>query len=1016
MVLQPLEFTECFLDSPEFRDNLHSHEAELERTNKAIKELIRSGKALVEAAKNLSKAQRAFSETLVNFNFECIGTTQTDDETVISKSLKEFGKLISLIEDERDRMLDLAKEQLIVRLDEFRKEQIGSAKDHKKTFDKQTEKFCKSLDTHVNLSTKKRDTSLQEADAGLEMERRQFHRDSLTYVFKLQEVQEKKKFEFVETLLGFMYSWLTFYHQGHEVSVEFKPYMTDLQLKLQTIRAGFENTRAEGEMLMHKMLEKPYENKKQKDVQEGYLYVQEKRALGSAWTKCYCQYTKDTKTLRMSAYVQTLPKSTGDEHLTVTSCTRRVADTDKRFCFDITVMEKPNVITLQAITDDERTQWMLSMGGKEPVYLNPAQIKKTDDNLLNDIGFHFIQKCIEAIESRGLDDQGLYRVVGVNSKVQRLTSVCLDKRKPHNVNLSDSGEWEIKTITSALKNYFRNLPEPLMTFDLHDSFIAAAKHDSKTLRINDIHALVHQIPEPNFEMLDMLISHLKKVSENCNRNLMTKANLGVCFGPTLIRPEEETMQAILDIKFSNIVVEILIANYDTIFKTCPRDPPPDMIPRRSVVPSNSASSTTSSASSVSSSKASPRHHQKTPAPQPPFSDSTHPSLTQPSKVKPPPPTKGESRDHSPRRAGEDLPDLTGRVRTLSQHYLDLAISQDHQTPPSINRTSNQVMRRNAKSLKSGRRRPMSQFFLPSSKSKDSKKENIDLHFPKDFPNLEGVSVARLSRSFHINTNNCHEQPKVSLKQKGRSLMQKSARELQSLKLKFQGVDSSPEAKTIPAEAAPAEPQYSSSDSRESISSATSNSTHSSSSSPPSSKKANSLSTVFWRSIQMRKYPKYHTYHGKTPPHSLDEDLENPLQSYRPPAELARKQSGTTTFARPPLARTDELDNNHEAPEVTPRDKSPSISSSTSTVSQLSNSSADTNVAQSDIAKLLEGGNKRGICVRTLYACDADNESELSFQPNQIIVNVRESKERGWVLGTLNGKTGLIPSNYVEPLT
>lgn len=52
MVLQPLEFTECFLDSPEFRDNLHSHEAELERTNKAIKELIRSGKALVEAAKS----------------------------------------------------------------------------------------------------------------------------------------------------------------------------------------------------------------------------------------------------------------------------------------------------------------------------------------------------------------------------------------------------------------------------------------------------------------------------------------------------------------------------------------------------------------------------------------------------------------------------------------------------------------------------------------------------------------------------------------------------------------------------------------------------------------------------------------------------------------------------------------------------------------------------------------------------------------------------------------------------
>ncbi|EYB87149.1 hypothetical protein Aduo_008279 [Ancylostoma duodenale] len=54
-------------------------------------------------------------------------------------------------------------------------------------------------------------------------------------------------------------------------------------------------------------------------------------------------------------------------------------------------------------------------------------------------------------------------------------------------------------------------------------------------------------------------------------------------------------------------------------------------------------------------------------------------------------------------------------------------------------------------------------------------------------------------------------------------------------------------------------------------------------------------------------------------------------------------------------------------------------------------------------------------VKTLYACTPDHESELSFQPGQIITNVYESKEEGWLVGTLNGKTGLIPSNYVEPL-
>ena len=45
------------------------------------------------------------------------------------------------------------------------------------------------------------------------MERRAFYSASMDYVLMLQKVQEKKKFEFVETLLRFMYAWLTFYHQ-----------------------------------------------------------------------------------------------------------------------------------------------------------------------------------------------------------------------------------------------------------------------------------------------------------------------------------------------------------------------------------------------------------------------------------------------------------------------------------------------------------------------------------------------------------------------------------------------------------------------------------------------------------------------------------------------------------------------------------------------------------------------------------------------------------------------------------
>lgn len=50
--LQPLEFTDCLLDSPEFRDNLNKHEKELEKTSQQIKRIIKEVKDLLTAAKS----------------------------------------------------------------------------------------------------------------------------------------------------------------------------------------------------------------------------------------------------------------------------------------------------------------------------------------------------------------------------------------------------------------------------------------------------------------------------------------------------------------------------------------------------------------------------------------------------------------------------------------------------------------------------------------------------------------------------------------------------------------------------------------------------------------------------------------------------------------------------------------------------------------------------------------------------------------------------------------------------
>ncbi|KAK0091990.1 hypothetical protein PV326_002407 [Microctonus aethiopoides] len=573
--LKPLEFTDCLTDSPYFRENLHYHERELEKTSQQIKRLVKEVKDLLLAAKNLSRAQRAFSKTLQNFSFECIGETQTEDETHISQSLKEFGKLIASIEDERDRMLERAYDQIILPLDNFRKEHIGGVKEGKKKFEKQTVKFCQSQERYLNLSTKKQDNVLQEADATLDMAERHFCQASLEYVFLLQEVQERKKFEFVETLLGFMFGWLTFYHQGHEVAKDFKPYMTELQLKIQKTRENFLATRDKTESLMNKMKDmkkSAVESGISKlNSREGYLFLMEKKAFGTTWTKQYCTYEKDKKEFTMIPYNQLTGKFSNKDTLILASCIRRMSDTiEKRFCFDITAVDKPGITyTFQALSEEDRKLWMDAMDGKEPTYASQGPSVKPEETVLDENGFAFISKCIATLEDRGLEEQGLYRVVGVASKVNKLLAMGLDKRKLEKLNLEDRFEWESKTITSALKTYLRTLSEPVMTFRYYNGFIMAAKLELRETRIRDIHTLVYRLPKPNFDILMLLVKHLYNVANKCDKNLMTVGNLAVCFGPTLLRPEEETVASIMDIKFYNIVVEILIENYERISSGAP---------------------------------------------------------------------------------------------------------------------------------------------------------------------------------------------------------------------------------------------------------------------------------------------------------------------------------------------------------------------------------------------------------------------------------------------------------------
>ncbi|XP_073197424.1 rho GTPase-activating protein 10 isoform X5 [Lepidochelys kempii] len=526
MGLQPLEFSDCYLDSPWFRERIRAHEAELEKTNKFIKDLLKDGKNLIAATKNLSAAQRKFAHSLRDFKFEFIGDAETDDERCIDASLHEFSNFLKNLEEQREILALSVTETLIKPLEKFRKEQLGAVKEEKKKFDKETEKNYSFLEKHLNLSARKKEPQLLE---------------------------------------------------GYELAKDFNHYKMALQINIQNTRNRFEGTRSEVEELMNKIRQSPQEHKRANQFTiEGYLYVQEKRPapFGSSWVKHYCMYRKETKKFTMIPFEHRSGGKIGDGDIfLLTFCTKRNMDTiDRRFCFDIEAADRSvTPVTMQAFSEDDRKLWMEALDGKEALFinLNRANTRQEGSAQLDKIGFTILRKCISAVETRGINDQGLYRVVGVSSKVQRLLSLLIDAKTCSETDLENSADWEVKTITSAMKQYLRSLPEPLMTYDLHGEFIVPAKSGSPESRVNAIHFLVHKLPEKNKEMLDILVKHLANVADHAKKNLMTVANLGVVFGPTLMRPQEETVAAIMDLKFQNIVVEILIENHEKIFRTLP---------------------------------------------------------------------------------------------------------------------------------------------------------------------------------------------------------------------------------------------------------------------------------------------------------------------------------------------------------------------------------------------------------------------------------------------------------------
>ncbi|XP_025158811.1 rho GTPase-activating protein 100F isoform X2 [Harpegnathos saltator] len=150
-----------------------------------------------------------------------------------------------------------------------------------------------------------------------------------------------------------------------------------------------------------------------------------------------------------------------------------------------------------------------------------------------------VWRCVEEVERRGLDIIGLYRLCGSATKKRILREAF--ERNARSVNLSPDNVPDINVITGVLKDYLRELPEPLFTKCLYQMMVdalAVCLPDDPQGNAKLMFSILDCLPKVNRCTLIYLLDHLAMVVSQCNK--MSPASLAVCFGPVLMLHSEET--------------------------------------------------------------------------------------------------------------------------------------------------------------------------------------------------------------------------------------------------------------------------------------------------------------------------------------------------------------------------------------------------------------------------------------------------------------------------------------------
>ncbi|KAK7890981.1 hypothetical protein WMY93_022944 [Mugilogobius chulae] len=179
-----------------------------------------------------------------------------------------------------------------------------------------------------------------------------------------------------------------------------------------------------------------------------------------------------------------------------------------------------------------------------------------------------VEKLMNYIEMHGLYTEGIYRKPGSANKIKELKQ-GLDT----DVESTTLDDYNIHVIGSVFKQWLRDLPNPLMTFELYEEFIRAMGLQDKKEMVRGVYSVIDQLSRTHLNTLERLIFHLVRIALQEETNRMSANALAIVFAPCILRCPDtiDPLQSVQDISKTTACVELIICEQMNKYKVRLKD-------------------------------------------------------------------------------------------------------------------------------------------------------------------------------------------------------------------------------------------------------------------------------------------------------------------------------------------------------------------------------------------------------------------------------------------------------------